>query len=126
MIIDIDPVEAIWIGTNVFTLALTFKALWRAHGDLRYAEGDKNPRHKVRVVAALGTRRREFLRVVANALLLSIAIPGVFSDKPIVLSPPLLALILVPVVLLTSTLFDTRDRTRIDSMLVELDATGGG
>jgi hypothetical protein len=114
--ISINGVEALWIGVNSLTLILTVIALFDAWHDLRIAAGAD--RRRARVLTARGNVRREGLRLVVQSLLLGVAIPGAFVDREINLTPPLMALIAVPVVLLISTLLDTRDRSRLAGMLL--------
>lgn len=114
--IHINGVEALWIGVNALTLILTIIALFDAWHDLQIAAGAD--RRRARTLTARGNVRREVFRLVVQALLLSIAIPGVLVDQETALSLPILALIAVPVVLLISTLLDTRDRSRLAGMLL--------
>ena len=120
MTLFVDPIEGLWVVTTTTTLVLTLYALFEAIRSLRLARLDASSSHEARETVAAGNVRREALRAVVQSLLLSIAIPGLFIDRPITLTAPLLALILVPLVLFTSTVFDARDRGRLAVMLVNL------
>lgn len=120
MTLQVHPIEALWFVVNVTTLLLTLLALLEARRDLVIAEADTTPSHEARELTARGNVRREFLRVIIQALLISIVIPGLFTDRPISLSPIVLALIGIAIVLLASTIFDTRERTKLGQMLLEL------
>lgn len=120
MTLHVDALEALWFVVNTTTLALTLLALLEARRDLVIARNDETVRHQAREITAYGNLRREGLRVVTQLLLISVVVPGLFSDRPITLSPALLALVLVPVVVLTSTVFDARDRSKLGAMLLEL------
>lgn len=120
MTLHVDPLEALWFVVNGTTLVLTMLALFEARRDLAVARTDATASHEARELTAAGNLRREALRVIVQVLLISIVIPGLFSDRPISLSPAILALILVPVVLLTSTVFDVRDRAKLGEMLLTL------
>lgn len=118
MTLHVDPVEALWFLVNAATLMFTVGALVDARRDQVAARGDDSPVSDARRLTASGNVRREALRAVVQILLISIVVPGLFTDRPINLSPALLALIAVPIVLLTSTIFDARDRTRLADMLL--------
>jgi hypothetical protein len=114
--IHLNGVEALWIGVNFLTLILTTLALFDALHDLKVVAGAD--RRRARTLTARGNVRREVMRLAVQALLLSVAIPGAFREGEIDLTPPLMALIAVPVFLLISTLLDTRDRSRLAGMLL--------
>lgn len=115
--VSINAVEALWISVNGLTLVLTLLALLDAWHDVRVA-ADVD-RRRARVVTARGNVRREAFRMVAQLLLLAVAVPGAFSDREINLSPALIALIAVPIVLLLASAFDTRDRNRLATLVLE-------
>ena len=120
MTLFIDPIEGLWVGVTTTTLILTLYALFEAIRSLRLARLDASASHEARETVAAGNVRREALRAVVQSLLLSIAIPGLFIDRSITLTAPVLALILVPLTLFTSTVFDARDRGRLADILVDL------
>ena len=120
MTLYVNEVEALWVVVTAGGFVLCLTALVDAISGFRAAQGDAAPSHEVRLLTAKGNVRRESLRLVVMALLLSIAVPALFSDRPITLTPVLIALILVPVVLATSSLFDFFDRNRLAAMLVDL------
>jgi hypothetical protein len=119
MTLHVDPLEALWFVVNLSTLALTLVALRGAWRDLAIARGDASDRHELREITARGNVRREALRLVVQLLLLSVVVPALFTDRPVTLSPPIIALILVPAVLLASTIFDARERTVIGDLVLE-------
>lgn len=118
MILHVDPIEALWFIVNAATLLFTAGALVDARRDYAAALTDGEVTGDARRLTARGNVRREGLRVVVQVLLISIVMPGLFTDRPITLSPVLVALILVPIVLLVSTVLDARDRTRLADMLL--------
>lgn len=120
MTLHVDPIEALWFVVNATTLLLTVLALFEARRDLGIARVDDSSSHEARELTARGNVRREFLRVVVQALLISLVVPQLFSDRPVTLSPFVVALILVAMVLLTSTIFDRRDRDALGDMLLDL------
>jgi hypothetical protein len=120
MTLNVDPLEAIWTVVNGITLLLTIVAYVEARRDLAIAHADESQRHAAREFTARSNVRREALRVVVQVMLISIVIPGLFSDRPISLTPAIIMLILVPVVMLASTILDARDRTSLGEMLLEV------
>lgn len=117
MTFHLNPIEVLWIIVNAIAIVLTGIATLEALRDLSLARVDQEG-HQARELAAFGNLRREILRLLVQFLLLSLALPGLFSDQPIPLTPFLVVLIAVPVVLLVSTLLDARDRTRLADLLV--------
>jgi hypothetical protein len=126
MTLHVDPIEVLWLVVNIFTLVMTFLALVEALTDLKLARTDSPQlQDRAREITTVGNVRRELLRVIVQLLLLSLVFPGLFSDNPISLSPFIIALILIAIVLLTSTLFDSRDRGKLIAILVEIAKTRG-
>ena len=120
MTLHVEPITGLWFVVNAGALILTLVALGSAIRDRRYAVVDESPSHEAREVIASGNVRREALRILQLLLLLSLVIPAVLSQRSVVLTPPIIALILVPIVLFTSTVYDARDRRRLARMLVDL------
>lgn len=120
MTLHVNEVEALWVLVTVAGFLLSFVALIDASTGFHLAKADDTASHEARELTASGNVRREFLRLVVSGLLLSIAIPALFSDRPVMLTPVLVALILVPVVMLLSTVADARDRGRLAGLLVTL------
>lgn len=115
---SMNVVEAVWISLNLITLILTLVLLIDARADrtaVRLLNG------KARELAATGTVRRESFRVTVQALLLGVAVPGLFSDREAQLTPSVVMLIAVPAVLLVSSFLDYIDRKR---MVVLVTADG--
>lgn len=98
---DVALLRVVWIAVNLATLALTGYALFEAIGDYRVV---KRLNGKARDIAAWGDIRRESFRIVVNLLLLSLAAPVI---------PPLVVLMAVPLVMLTSSFMDLRERRRL-------------
>jgi hypothetical protein len=65
---------------------------------------------KAREIATLGHVRREVMRGLVQVLLLAVAVPSLFSDRDISLTPALAALMAVPVLLLLQSYLDARER----------------
>lgn len=114
MSVHVDPVEWFWLVVNTFTLAITIVArrdALEAQAAVRALNG------RAREIVAHSNVRRETLRSVVQALLLSAVIPGLFSDEPVTLSWPIVALITVPVVLMLSSALDMYDRRLVIEMI---------
>ena len=118
MTVSVNEVEATWIVLTLAGFLLTVFALGDAYRGLRASQADVTASHEVRELTARGNVRRELLRLVIQSLLLGLAIPSIFSDRPITLTPGLIVLMLVPTILLVSTIFDTWDRGRLAHQLV--------
>jgi hypothetical protein len=118
--LHVAPLEAFWLSINVAGVLLTLIALYDARSDVAAARLDKSERHEARQAVAEGNVRREALRTVIHLLLLSIVLPGLFVDRPIMLTPPLVALCAVPVVLLIQSALDWRERRQISDRLLAL------
>lgn len=107
MTFDVHPIEAAWVIVNLATFAFTLSAFVDARAD---RSAVKLLNGHARELIANGTVRREGIRVTVQLLLLSVVAPGLFSDRDIALSLPIVALMTVPVLLLLSSFFDARDR----------------
>jgi hypothetical protein len=123
VILHVAPLEALWFAINAVALVLTGLALVDADRDVRVAKADDSPRHEARQAVAQGNVRREILRLLVHALLISIVLPGLFIDRPITLTPALGALLLVPMVLLVQTALDVRERAAVAAKLLVLVRT---
>lgn len=120
MTLHVDPLEAVWFVTTLAGLILTLAALAEARRELLAVEALTGILREPRLVlTGQGNVRREALRSVVQALLLTVVIPGLFVDRAIPLNPPVVALICVPVVLLLATVLDRRDRGRMALILTQ-------
>ena len=117
MTLSVHPVEAVWFIVNLTTFLLTVSAFVDARAD-RAAVKLLNGHG--RELIANATIRREGIRLTIQVLLLVVVVPGLFSDRAIVLSVPLVALMIVPVLLLLNSFFDARDRKAL-TVLVAAD-----
>ena len=117
----IDRVEAIWITASSLGLGLTLVALFDAWRDVRVAAGVD--RRRATIVTARGNVRREFLRAIVQLILLVFVVPGIFIDRETPVTPGTVAAIAIPVLLLLSTAFDTLDRYRLRTLVLEDIAT---
>lgn len=113
----IDPIEGLWLFVTAGGAVLTSLAFLDARRDLTAAKLLDGDALLAQMIVAKANVRREGLRTIVQLLLLSIVIPSLFVDRPISLSPILVALILVPIILLTSTTLDRRDRGRLLTIL---------
>lgn len=107
---NVNEVEAVWLSVTLAGFVLTLFALWDAwvaRGVVKRLNGH------AREIAAAANVRREAIRLVVQTLFLIVVIPGLFSDRPLVLSISVAALIAVPVVLLANSVVDTVDRRRL-------------
>ena len=107
MTLSVGPIEAIWILVNTVTFALTLSSFVDARAD---REAVRLLNGHARELAATGLVRREGFRLAVQLLLLAIAVPGVFVDREIALSPVVAALMAIALILLASSYFDARDR----------------
>lgn len=114
--ISIGPVEGLWLTVNAGTLLLTAAALVEAERDRRAV---RRLNGKARRIATAGNVRREVLRTVVQVLLLLVAVPAIFSDREITLSPPIVELMTVAIVLLISSIWDARERRRLDAAVLQ-------
>jgi hypothetical protein len=111
-----SPIVIYWIASLVIALALTIAALLEAHRDwnaLRKFNGS------ARGVVARATIRREWFRLATQVALLVVALPAITSTREIVMTPSLLALLMVPLFILANTLSDRAMRDRLAHKLAE-------
>jgi len=114
MILAVDPIEGIWLAVNLTALVLTAKAYLDARADRQVIRETNGP---VRELVAAGFVRHAGLLVIAHLLLLTVVVPGLSVDRAVVLTPTVAALVAVPIVLLTSSVLDARDRRRISFLV---------
>ena len=112
--IFVGPVELFWLGVNVLSLALTIQALIEARRD---RETVKRLNGRAREVAVAGDVRRAWERIVKVSLLIAVVVPQLFSDREIVLTPTIVALMLVPCVILLSAYRDQRERKLLTALV---------
>lgn len=108
--IHLNPIEVGWLSVNLIAAVLTIIALIEARADwaiLRAFNGS------ARGIVARATIRRETFRLGSQVALLLVAVPSIFSDREVVLTLPLVALLTVPVFILANTLSDRRMRHAI-------------
>jgi hypothetical protein len=103
----VNPVEAVWILLNFSTLVLTLSALADARADQAAV---KLLNGHAREVAAAGIVRREALRLLMQLLLLAIVIPRLFVEGDTPATVGVVVVMLIPLILLVSSLLDARDR----------------
>lgn len=112
--LDLNAVEAVWVALNLTAVVLTISALTDAWADrtaVRMLNGH------ARELTADGIVRREGLRLVVQALLLIAVLPGAFKPGEPALSLTVVALMAVPVTLVVSSIFDSRERRRSTIMV---------
>lgn len=112
--LSVSAIEFGWIVVNLTASVLTLTALFDARADrtaVRLLNGH------ARELAADGIVRREVIRLVVQLMLLSIVIPGLFSDREITLSPVVLALIGIAVLLAFQTFLDARERKALTALV---------
>lgn len=109
----VDPVEGLWLGVNAVTVIVTAFSLWdalRARAIVHRLNG------RAREIVANQNVRREIERLIKALLLASVIVPSLFSDRPIVLTWPIFALIAVPVVMMFGAIADAFTRRRLIRM----------
>ena len=108
--IHVSPLEVAWLSVNVIAATMTIAALIEARNDwavLRAYNGS------ARGIVARATIRRETFRLGSQLALLTVALPSIFSDREVVLTLPLVALLCVPVFILANTISDRRMRNAL-------------
>jgi hypothetical protein len=111
--VTIHPVEATWLAITIVTLAITLYALREALISRRVVTQLNG---KAREINAQSVVRRERFRVLIQCWLIGIAIPPALrpGDVPFTISVALL--MVLPVILLASSMLDLRDHRRILGM----------
>lgn len=116
MTIYVDPIELVWIVMNLSSVVITGASLIEAYR--RWVESRRlNGKHAARRLVAQSNTRREGLRFIAQVLLLSLVLPGLFLDRSVVLNPFTGALIAISAVLLLQTVLDTQVRFQLNDLL---------
>ena len=113
MNLAVDPIEAFWLVVNLVTLAFTIAGLLDAIDNKRAV---KLMNGYARELASSGNVRRSWLLSIIAGLLVVVVIPGLFVDRPVPPSPPVIALLLMPVALLVLVVTDARDRRRMTAI----------
>jgi hypothetical protein len=121
-VVSVEPLEAVYVVINLTAFLLTLSALVDARAD---SQAVKLLNGQARELAAAGNVRREALRIVVLLLLLSIVVPGLHVDREIPLSPLVVALMGIPLVLLASTVFDSKDRRAMTAVVAADLLTAG-
>jgi hypothetical protein len=117
--LHINLVEFTWVMLNTVTLIFTITALFDARTD---REAVRLLNGRARELAASGIVRRELIRVMVQVLLLTVALPGLFTeDRNTGLNPIVVVLMAVPVLLLLSSFLDARERKAL-TVLVTAEA----
>lgn len=107
---SIGPVEAFWIVLNFTTLVLSVLGFLDAR---RSVQAVKMFDHHGPGIVAHGDQRREFVRVLTQLSLLSLAIPAAVRPGDTTLSLPIVALMAVAVLVFLNTAGDALDRRRL-------------
>jgi hypothetical protein len=120
---NVSPLEFAWLLVNTVTLVFVVNALFDARADRRAV---RLLNGKARELAATGIVRRELTRVIKVALLLSVAVPGLFfADGQVRPEPlrvyPIVALMAIALLLLVQSFWDARDRKAM-TVLVTAEA----
>lgn len=117
----VNGVEIAWLLSCSLGILVTTWLLMDAIAERHaYIKSGGNGRIKARKLVLDGTVRRDSLRLVVQTMLLAVAFPSLLVMNEVVLSlaslietlqtVSILALMAVPVLLLTSSLFDAKDR----------------
>jgi hypothetical protein len=112
--VSIHPIEAVWLGTTLLGLLFAILGLGDAIADrsaIRKANG------RAREIVGDGNVKREVLLLLVQVALLVVVVPGLFVNRDIPLSPPIVALTLVPVLLAGRGALDARERRRLADIL---------
>lgn len=118
---SIDPIEFFWIITNTIAIIITVTSFLESRQDLIAAKDTDGQFSPARVLTALGKMRREGFRIIISTLLLILIVPGLFSDRPVTLTPFVAIFITIPMILLISTILDRRERWQLDQLLLEMN-----
>lgn len=127
--IHVSPVEAYWVSINGLAALVTLWALVDSIADRRAVAALDGPATEL---AAAGNVRREAFRLLAQLILLGIAVPALFSDREIALITPagpnwgLLLLLALPWPIVVNTVGDSLDRKKLKAIVrEELEAISG-
>lgn len=119
--IHVGSVEAVWLALTLIGAAVTLWALVDAVQDrhaVRQLNGD------VRGIIARGNVRRESVRFLIQGIFLGLAVPQMFVDREIELTPFLAGLMALPALMLLNTGSDYYDRRRVHRKLEAAYAAG--
>lgn len=114
MTLSLNAIETLWIALNLTAVVLTLSALVDALADrsaVRLLNGH------ARELTADGIVRRESFRLVIQTLLLVAVLPGAMVPGEAVINLTIIALMAVPVTLVTSSILDARERRRSTIMV---------
>jgi hypothetical protein len=120
----IGVVEAFWLITLGVACLISTAALADAIADRRAI---KSLNGKARRIIGAGNIRREAVRLIVQLLLFLLAVPAVFDDRDIPLSPTLVVFLCVPVVLLLNSIFDLIERRALSKIIedeIEIERSG--
>ena len=123
MTVSINALEAIWLALCLITTTLTTGGWLDARRDLAAV---KHLNGHIRGIVVRGNVRLQSLLLIAQGILFAIAFPSLFTDREATLTPGIVAVMALPVVLLTIAVFGARDRRAINAKsLLDLDAHRG-
>lgn len=115
--------EGFYVAVNVTAVVLTLFALYDAIVSRRVV---RTLNGRAREIVADATVRREWFRLAVQLLLLSLAVPAVLKPGDTPLSFAVVCLLLIPVLLLASSIFDARDRRRVIHIIAAAAANEHG
>jgi hypothetical protein len=118
---NVSPLEFVWVLVNTITLVFVINGLFDARSDRRAV---RLLNGKARELAATGIVRREMMRVTKVALLLSVAVPGLFFPDNVIRPAlfrvyPVVALMTLALLLLLQSFWDARDRKAMTVLITE-------
>lgn len=108
--IYVNPIEGFYLAVNVVAFLLT---LWNLREAQRDGIAVRRINGHARNIATKGDFRREVLRLTMLVCLMGVALPGVFVDREITLTPSLALLIAVPCIILIQSALDARERRQL-------------
>lgn len=112
--IHVGTVELAWLGITFLALAICTGLLVDAVRDYRAVKALNG---RAREVAVSGSVRGEAFRIVILACLFVVAVPGIFSDREVMLSLPIALLMAVPSLLLLWAYTDKRERRYLTALV---------
>lgn len=117
--IDLSGLELFWLILNSVTLLVAIYGIIDARRGRQIVEemGGEPVELSVRRIVARENIRRDVIRVICQSLLLGIAVPAIFSDRVITLTPILSMLLLLACALAAQGLMDLRERQEIRRIL---------
>lgn len=115
----IGPVEAFWLLTLAISCVISAAALADAIADRRaiLALNGRAKEFRSRRLIGVGNIRRESVRLAIQLILFSLAVPSVFDDRDIPITPALVLFLCLPAILLINSILDMDERRKLSQII---------